>query len=171
VDELEAEGISREEITLLPALAMRYVGQSYELAVDLKAGQEGAAQRHVEAFHEAHRQRFSYANQEEPVEIVNLRLKAIGNTPKPHFAQQPMGDVDPRAAHAGYKEVFFADATNPRAARPVPTALYQRDALTAGNIVVGPAIIYQFDTTNVIPPGWAARLDTWGNLVVEARGL
>jgi N-methylhydantoinase A len=180
---LRAEGLADDEMTLLPSLDMRYVGQSYELTVaigDWRLDNEKTrgmdtvqastpSLRHL--FDEAHLRRFSYASEGEPVEIVNLRLKAIGRTAKPHFPRQPLGHLDPRAAQVGYKQVYFADAGTPHAARPVPTALYERERLAPGNIVVGPAVIFQLDTTSVIPPGWAATMDEWGNLVVEGGAL
>ncbi len=172
--DLQAEGLATGEIVLLPALDMRYVGQSYELTIPLPnqvpiAGSQGP---HITRdFHSAHQRRFSYASEGEPVEIVNLRLKAVGRTAKPQFSRQPLGDLHPKAAHVGYKQVYFSDTTTPHAARPVPTALYERERLLPGNMVVGPAAIFQLDTTTVIPPGWAATVDGWGNLVVEGTGL
>jgi N-methylhydantoinase A len=159
--DLHDEGIGDGEITMLPALDMRYVGQSYELKVDIKAEAEGGAQANVDGFHAAHRQRFSYASEGEAVEIVTLRLKAVGRMSKPRFSHQPLKDLDPRAATVGYKQVHFY------AARPVPAALYERERLVPGNMVVGPAVVFQLDTTTVIPPSWAATVDSWGNLVVE----
>ncbi len=170
--DLRAEGLADEEIALWPALDMRYVGQSYELTVGIRNGETGeSGLEYVEDFHEAHRKRFSYASEGEPVEIVNLRLKAAGRTAKPQFSCRPSGSLDPKAAHAGYKQVHFADPNTPHAARPVPTALYERERLAPGNIVVGPAVMFQLDTTTTIPPGWAATVDGWGNLVVERTGL
>ena len=93
----------------------------------------------------------------------------MGQTTKPRFEQEPITYLDPKAAHIGYKQVHFADADSPSAARPVPTALYERARLAAGNMVVGPAVVFQLDTTSVIPPGWSATVDGWGNLVVEKR--
>jgi N-methylhydantoinase A len=165
--ELRAEGFAGDEIIMQPALDMRYVGQSYELRVGAQSGAEG--QGAVRNFHEAHRQRFSYANEGEPVEIVNLRLKAIGKTAKPRFSHQPSGPLDPKTAQLGHKQVYFADKNTPHAARPVPAALYQRERLVPGNMVVGPAVLVQLDTTTVIPPGWSATVDGWRNLVVEYR--
>ncbi|MBN1137028.1 MAG: hydantoinase/oxoprolinase family protein, partial [Anaerolineae bacterium] len=188
--DLQAEGLAEEEMMLEPALDMRYVGQSFELTIpvagsDLRClalGQDretseqppktGAvpAQRASEvlaAFHAAHRQRFSYASEGEPVEIVNVRLKATGRTAKPQFTKQPLGGVDPHKAHSGYKPVYFADPNAPHAARPLLAALYERERLAPGNVVVGPAILFQLDTTTAIPPGWAAAVDGWGNLVVD----
>lgn len=163
--ELEAEGIAPGDVVLHHALDMRYAGQSFELSVPLPAERSSAACR--QAFHSAHRARFTYDSQGEPVEIVNVRLKAVGRTPQPAFEHRPPGDVNPRAAHAGYKSAYFADAGSPQAARPLLTALYDRGRLAPGNMVVGPAIVFQLDTTIVIPPDWAATVDGWGNLVVE----
>jgi N-methylhydantoinase A len=168
--ELHAEGFEDQDISLCPCLDMRYVGQSYELGVELEFEAGETATQVVEAFHEAHKHRFSYASRGEPVEIVNLRLKAVGTTAKPRFPRQVMGSIDPSAARIGYKQVFFTDADNRRAARPVPAALYLRERLVAGNMVVGPAIVFQFDSTIVVPPGWAAGMDQWGNLVAEGQG-
>jgi N-methylhydantoinase A/oxoprolinase/acetone carboxylase beta subunit len=170
-------------------------------------------------FHTTHRLRFSHASEEEPVEIVNLRLKAVGRTIKsqvigqshpagqtparkrsPGIAAPPTrragragSEIDPRAAHVGYKPVYFASPGAPHArdrresrlrsipsgasgtqgadARPLPTALYERERLTPGNLIVGPAIVFQLDTTTVISPDWAAAVDAWGNLLLEMHGI
>jgi N-methylhydantoinase A len=178
---------------------MRYVGQSYELTIPLSSDQgartkdgvgdveDGAdftppvsrltphgsyftfdISRLTQAFHSAHYHRFSYASQGEPVEIVTVRLKAVGRTPKPQFCQRPSGSVDPKAAHIGHKQVYF-DAGSPQGAQPILAALYDRGRLACGNIVVGPAIVFQLDTTTVLPPVWSATVDGWGNLVVECE--
>ncbi|MGD8475347.1 MAG: hydantoinase/oxoprolinase family protein, partial [Anaerolineae bacterium] len=165
--ELRAEGLSSDEIVLLPALDMRYVGQSYELRVEIDL--DGEMGEHVNAFHAWHQQRFSYANHEEPVEIVNLRVKAVGRTAKPRFTHRASGGLYPDAAQVGHKVVYFADWDAPHAARPIPTALYDRDRLEPGNVVVGPAVLFQLDTTMIVPPGWSATVDGWGNLLVEQQ--
>ena len=165
--ELRAEGFGDDEIAFLPALDMRYAGQSYELRVDVDL--EAETEEHVSAFHELHRQRFSYASEDEPVEIVNLRVKAVGRTAKPRFSHQPPGSLHPKAAQVGYKPVHFADRDPPHAARPLPTALYERDRLEPGNMVVGPAVLFQLDTTTIIPPDWSATVDGWGNLLAEQQ--
>ena len=165
--ELRAEGFGDDEIAFLPALDMRYTGQSYELRVDVDLGAE--TEEHISAFHELHRQRFSYASEEEPVEIVNLRVKAVGRTAKPRFSHQPPGNLHPRAAQLGHKPVHFADRDPPHAARPLPTALYERGRLDPGNMVVGPAVLFQLDTTTIIPPDWSATVDGWGNLLAEQQ--
>jgi N-methylhydantoinase A len=172
--DLLAEGLAEEEIVLQPALDMRYVGQSYELTIPV-AGQDLRGFPHtfdvLSEFHAAHRQRFSYASESEPVEIVNVRLKAIGRTGKPRFSWQPLGGTDPHQAHCGYKSVCFAGPDTPHAARPLLAALYERERLAPGNVVVGPAVLFQLDTTTAIPPDWAATVDGWGNLVVTQQRM
>jgi N-methylhydantoinase A len=165
--ELRAEGFDDDEIAFLPALDMRYVGQSYELRVEIDLDRK--PEEHIQAFHDLHRQRFSYASEDEPVEIVNLRVKIVGRTAKPCFTYQAPGSLHPKAAQVGYKPVHFADRNPPYAARPVPTALYQRERLEPGNMVVGPAVLFQLDTTTVIPPDWSATVDGWGNLIAEQQ--
>jgi len=165
--DLRAEGFGDDEIAFLPALDMRYTGQSYELRVDVNLG--AGTEEHVSAFHELHRQRFSYASEDEPVEIVNLRVKAVGRTAEFQFPYQAPGSLHPKAAQLGHKPVYFADRDPPHAARPLPTALYERDRLDPGNMVVGPAVLFQLDTTTVIPPDWSATVDGWGNLLAEQQ--
>jgi N-methylhydantoinase A len=174
--DLSSEGFTAETITLLPALDMRYVGQSFELTVSLSNGDHqlpDALSRLPDfesdlttRFHGVHRQRFSYASEGEPVEIVNLRLKAIGHTAKPLFSSRPLGGLDPRAARVGYKQVHFEDRESAQATRLLSTALYLRDRLEPGQMVIGPAILFQLDTTTVIPPDWVGSVDGLGNLIL-----
>lgn len=176
--DLLAEGLAEEEIAVKPALDMRYTGQSYELTIPLSAPDLRSLLQRAEvlsqalnAFHVAHRQRFSYSSEGEPVEIVNVRLKAVGRTTKPQFTKQPPGKIDPRKAHSGYRPVYFADPGTPHAARPLLAALYERERLVPGNVIVGPAILFQVDTTTAIPPDWAATVDGWGNLLVQKHQI
>ena len=50
--------------------------------------------------------------------------------------------------------------------QPVPTALYERSRLRPGHHFTGPAVVFQYDTTTVIPPGWQALVDQYGNLLL-----
>lgn len=171
--DLHAEGFDDAQIMFQPALDMRYVGQSYELTIPL-VPQAGAVagpsapgiQEYVRAFHEAHRRRFSHADETEPVEIVNIRLKATGQSPKPRFLYEEPRDLDSQAAVIGQKAVYFGtpDSLDPR---PLPTTLYDRQRLAPGHRLLGPALVFQLDATTLIPPDWAARVDGWRNLIIE----
>jgi N-methylhydantoinase A len=154
-DEMSSEGIRREDISIERALDMRYVGQSHEITVN-----EPISSDWYEAFHTVHEHRFGHRHDEEPVEVVNARLKASGRMPKPHFARLAESGRDASHAVIGKGAVWFSPE------EPLSTLYYDRDLLLAGNEIAGPAIIFQFDTTTVIGPGWNARVDQWGNLVL-----
>lgn len=156
---LAGEGVA--DPRLEAALDMRYRGQSYELTVPLATpiSREGLAAA-VAGFHALHEQRYGYAMSDAPVEVVTLRLRAGGPGAQQDFPRRPLGPADASAAHLGEKSVWFqADAAT-------PTAAYDRARLAPGNRFPGPAVVYQFDTTTVIPPGWSAQVDGWGNLWV-----
>jgi N-methylhydantoinase A len=165
--DLRQEGFADSEISLQPALDMRYAGQSYELTINARSGAGEAAdgEQYARDFHEAHRRRFSYSSEGEPVVIVNIRLKAVAKTRKPEFAYRPPGDKDPAAAYLGSRPIFFASSDSPQTPRPVEAGLYQRERLVPGNRIEGPAILVQLDTTTILPPDWVATVDGWGNLI------
>ena len=50
---------------------------------------------------------------------------------------------------------------------PLPTRCYDRSHLVSGNAIRGPGLVFQMDSTTVLPPGWTARTDGYGNLVAE----
>ncbi len=157
---LTAEGVTDPRLD--GALDMRYRGQSYELTVPLATpiSRESLTDA-VAGFHTLHEQRYGYGMADATVEVVTLRLRGSGPGAQPEFQRQSLGPADASPAFLGEKPVWFQPDS------PTPTATYDRSHLTPGNRFTGPAIVYQFDTTTVIPPGWAARVDGWGNLWVE----
>lgn len=156
-EDLFAEGVAPSHMTLDQALDMRYAGQSHELTVPVLEGKDP-----VEAFHNAHQRRYGHQHPDEPVEIVNVRVVAKGALTKPRFPAEAIGAPDANAARIGRKAVFFGPST------AVETQLYARERLEAGNEIDGPAVIFQLDTTTVVPPGWRARVDAYGTLVITS---
>jgi N-methylhydantoinase A len=156
--ELIAEGVTAADVSLSQALDMRYAGQSHELTVPMVDGGDV-----VQAFHDAHGQRFGHQHPEEPVEIVNVRIIARGALTKPHFPRERPGGADAVSAQIGSKPVFFG----PKSATRAPS--YMRERMQAGHVIVGPAVIFQMDTTTVIPPDWKAQVDPYGMLVIRRQ--
>jgi N-methylhydantoinase A len=158
---LRAEGIADPQVEA--SLDLRYRGQSYELNVPLSTpiSSQTVADA-VAAFHALHDQRYGYASAGEAVDVITLRVQGIGPGTTPELRHEPPGDADPRAAHIGVRPVWFhhngAQSTD----------CYLRPKLQPGNRFVGPAMIYQFDTTIVVPPGWQIRVDGWRNLWLES---
>ncbi|MBI4640729.1 MAG: hydantoinase/oxoprolinase family protein [Candidatus Tectomicrobia bacterium] len=150
--EMKSEGIEEGKIILERTLDMRYVGQSYEITVPF-------SHEFRESFHALHQQIYGYANAEKPVEVVNLRLKAIGQTEKMPIVKGKPGGSDPSKALIGEKEIVFSSTA-------YKSGMYDRDRLDVGNEVRGPALITEFSATTVIPPGFIAKVDEFYNLVI-----
>jgi len=143
---------------------LRYVGQSFEINVPLSAGLPNPAALAAD-FHARHAQRYGHAHPAEPLELVNLRVRAVGATPALAFEPLPAAGADPAAAQLGVEPAWFASQAG--ALEALPTRLYDREALRPGNALVGPAILFQLDATTVVPPGWQGQGDGFGHLLLE----
>ncbi|WP_374687760.1 hydantoinase/oxoprolinase family protein, partial [Promineifilum sp.] len=164
-----AEGHDPAALELRHALDARYVGQSHELSVPYAPG-EGAAEV-AAAFHAAHAARYGYARPEAAVEIVTLRLTAVAPAAPPSWLERPSGGPDPAAALLGEKPVWFADEIAGESGAGFQLArLYDRARLRPGHVIEGPAVIFQYDTTTLIPPAWTAIVDRRANLLLGTRG-
>ncbi|MCA9981950.1 MAG: hypothetical protein KDD89_14000, partial [Anaerolineales bacterium] len=158
--EMAAEG--HGDIVLSYTLDMRYRGQSHELAIGLPEGLgDVSLARLAGLFHAAHEARYGYAQEKAVVELVTLRLTAVSPTPPPPLPYATPGLADATAAKIGTKQVWFSSGAAQE------TALYDRRKLRPGHEFSGPAVVFQYDTTLVIPPGWHGRVDGWGNLIVN----
>lgn len=160
--DLVHEGFAAEQILLEHYLDLRYKGQSYELVVPYA----GAVDRTVARFHAAHAQRFGYSDPQEPVQVVNVRLKARAATMRPQLEHHAL-DAAATATPADTRPVVFAGT---RGIETYDTPVYARDMLVPGVRLAGPAIITQYDTTTVLPPGWRAYVDAVRNLIAEPAG-
>ena len=163
--EMAAEG--HTAVTLRHSLDMRYVGQSHELQIEMGEERRGKREERevvVGLFHEAHKVRYGYAQEGAVVEVVTVRLVAEAAVAPPVLPREMEEVGGGEAAVVGQKAVWFAG-------QPIPTTLYAREKLHAGHALAGPALIFQYDTTIVIPPQWVVRVDAWHNLVVSQSHL
>lgn len=159
---LERQGMRRMRVAR--ALDLRYAGQSYELTVPVASTPGGCEPgRLLTAFHRAHRRRYGHAEPSRAVEAVALRVRAEAPGASVRLALLPRGDSDPERARLGRRLVWFAG-------RWRATPAYERERLRAGARLRGPALIVQFDATTAIPPGWNARVDGRGHLLMERGG-
>src|SRR5207244_11533057 len=97
------------------------------------------------------------------VEIPNVRVRGIGLQPKLETPELERGSDSPEAALRHEGQAWFRVRGELAAVR---TRFYDRRALQAGNVLEGPAIVNQYDSTTVIPPGISARVDGFGNIVI-----
>ena len=159
-EEMGEEGLGVERAVARRSLDVRYVGQSFELTVDYPGRAKELGKAIASGFHRAHRQRFGYSDQSEPVEIVNLRLKMVLPVEKPEPHPQEQATESPNEAQMSEERVVFKEGA-------FPTPTYQRERLRCGNHIQGPALVLQMDSTTVVTPGWCGKVDPYGNLILE----
>jgi N-methylhydantoinase A len=158
---LAAEGIASGDVTVQRALGMRYVGQSWELAV--RVPETLASIDALEAlFHEAHERRYGF-HHDGPAEIVTFRLTAIGRVPKPSLPAAGTGGT-PDGARRETRDVYFDGAW-------LAVPVYERDRLPAGAPFAGPALVDEMGAVTVVPPGWQGAVGRLGEITLTRTSL
>ncbi|MTD16273.1 hydantoinase/oxoprolinase family protein [Nakamurella sp. YIM 132087] len=153
----DREGVHDDQRSTELAVDVRYLGQNYEIRVpvaDVDDDEAGWLWSTTTAFEAAHQRRYGYVNAGAPIELVTFRVAAAQAVPRVEPARVEVTGGDPSAAVIGMREVHF-----PEAGGRVPTAVYDRAALRAGDVVIGPAVIEQYDATTVLLPGQEAEVD------------
>ncbi len=144
------------------SMDLRYAGQSHELSIplNLPASSE-SVQVAGQAFHEAHHARYGYSAPELPIESVVVRLRA--RVPRSRAFPVPAAPANPisHISDAPAVPVYFTED------KPLHIPLLRRELLGEGFQFEGPALIVQYDSTLVIPPGWKGRADEWHHLHLE----
>jgi len=153
--DLIREGVAETGIRLEHYADMRYKGQSYEIMVPFD-------RRFIDRFHETHKTLYGFSSPDYPVEVVNIRIRVIG-TPdeKPAFEQLPAGGESvPKMAVLAKRPVIFDQ-------EGVETPILDRGRLLSENRIPGPAVITEYSSTIVIPPFAEARVDEFGNIIIN----
>jgi N-methylhydantoinase A len=152
IRDLNDEGFGGNRVKLARSLAMRYAGQSFEIDIPWS--------KHFDSkFHAAHRERYGYADKSRAIEVVSLRVRAAGVTQKPSIRRQPRsGPSHPRVSRTA--PVYLSN-------RVLQVPVYAREEFFAGTRFTGPAIITEYSSTTLIPPGYRAEVDAWLNVVIK----
>ena len=150
------------------AIEMRYWGQSFELSVpvpDRKTINDDWMSDLIESFHESHDSAYGFRADDEPVELVNLRLTTIGKIARPQLRKLDIINPDIKVAIKGERPVYFANESSQGGV--ISTTVYNRQKLPPRSTFNGPAIVEEPDCTTVIQPSWSVTVDDFGNLLVE----
>ena len=135
---------------------LRYRGQSFEITVE--ADESSEVGKLGKLFHTAHEQRYGYRMDDEPVDLVNLRLIATLPVEKPKL-KEPAKEDD---AEAKRREANFGDEW-------VEVPILDRERMGEGSEIEGPVIVEFKESTCVVRPGWRGAVDDVGTLVLEKR--
>lgn len=157
---LDADGVPTDARRVETFVDVRYIGQSFELSLPIAEG--AGLEALAEAFHSAHAHKFGHADRNAPVEIVNLRVLAVGETPPLVLPEVEAGEQTVAAdALVTQRDVFFeVDQSWHK------TPVYRREHLRVGNEIAGPAVIDEVSSTTLLRPGDHGRVDELGNIII-----
>jgi N-methylhydantoinase A len=168
--DLEREGVPALRRRLVWTADLRYFGEAYEVRIEMPSGDldMAALEEAVDRFHLAHERLYGYSYRgTQLTEIVNVRVTGIGLIEKPAVAERPLtaqGESEPSSS----RPVYFDSLRDGSAGQSLECPIYQRDALLPGARIVGPAVVEEYGSTTVIQPEQVARVDRYGNMVLEA---
>lgn len=154
-------------VRLAREVDLRYVGQGFELTVEVPPGEVSGELlgRVREAFHRAYAKRYGFAAEGEPVEATTWKLTAYGESEVVELPRFERAVERLEEAVRERRPAYF-----PEAGGFTDTVVYDRYRLYPGAEVAGPAVVEERESTTVIPPGMVARVDGFGNLIVETVG-
>jgi N-methylhydantoinase A len=164
-EQLQRDDVPEEKITIVHAADCRYVGQGYELRVGMPSGtlDEEGLKTFTSDFHRLHQEEYGHVFPANPIQIVNIRVVASGEMPKLPTLPAPSATS---LADARIDETAVQFSEN-GAVGARPTAFYHRDRLPVGERVEGPAVLVQFDSTIVVPPGASAETLPTGDVLLS----
>jgi N-methylhydantoinase A/oxoprolinase/acetone carboxylase beta subunit len=155
--DMKKEGFVDHQIKIFPTLDLRYFGQSYEISIPFKENHS-----YESSFHLAHKKLYSYSHPKRPVEIVNIRIKAVGTTKKIRFKKYPLQSPNPQEALFGEQKLIYGQKT-------YKSKIYKRSYLKTGNRISGPALIVDDESTTLLPPDWRLTVDDTLNLFMQRK--
>jgi N-methylhydantoinase A len=156
-EQLTEEGFGAEAIELTRLLDMRYADQAYEEQIVLRPDEEITVERLGELFQEIYEKRYGYKREPEMCEIVSLRVTATGAVEKPSLIDQDKraGDGDAPTARL----VFGGERLD--------GIVHERATIASADAVQGPAIVEEYSSTTVVPPGWNGGTNEYGTLILK----
>jgi N-methylhydantoinase A len=165
---LEKDGVPAKHRQFTTILDMRYIGQSYELMIPLISLDDTDSEHIAKIFHNAHQQKFDHADETAPIEVVNLRVLAVGRREPFALPRLEEGGRSPQAsAQRSVRSVFFSTDNTADDGMWHDCPVWWRDDLLAGNRIEGPAVIEEISSTTLLRPDDHAELDPFGNIIIN----
>lgn len=159
--ELATEGVNDSDIEMEFEIDVRYSGQAFEvpLTITMDVLKQDGVDGLLARFDAEHLRLFTF-NMDTPHEIVNLRAVALGKALDLPAAQLPKGDGNPAAAK-------MRDHTLWMDGKEQAAIIYDRSKLRQGDIIPGPAIVVEMDSTTLIETGCVGNVDAVGNILIN----
>ncbi len=153
------------DVTMMRSADMRYVGQNFEISVSIPSGELNEPRRHVivENFNREHKRLYGHSKIDEPIEMITLRVAAIGITKKP-VLKKIGSRTGLEKAKRGNRKVYYEESDSYELTR-----IFERSLIGAGSEIHGPCVIEDMDTTIAVRPNQTAVVDGYGNIIINLR--
>ncbi len=148
-----SEGIRKSSVSVKNYVDMRYVGQSHELMLPFKSG-------YIEDFHKLHKKTYGYSNTDYEIEVVNIRVRAIGKTRKPNLRKNVNIDYNKEEALTKKAKCYFRG-------KWLKADVYNWNRVRTHSRIKGPALIVEETSTTFLPPEYNCNVDDYENLIIE----
>jgi N-methylhydantoinase A len=162
---LRKGGISEEMMVFNAIANMKYFDQFRPIPVEIGFEKIDSFEELKKRFHDAMNSNYGYdlpPGFPVEIEVSDLRVQAIGKTKTVEFKKLDGGKLDPKKAVKERRKVYFSEKDN-----FVEASIYERGYLASGDVLEGPAVIEQPDSTTVLPPGFRCSVDEYGNLIIK----
>lgn len=167
IQQLKEENVKEENVYIEWSADLRYEGQSWELNTPVERRSilgPCEFEKMLIDFHSLHHKVYSYSEPSERLELINLRVKAIGKNPTLTLPQYPLGPTPLLDALKDRRQVYFED----KGFTEIP--IYERDRMGCGTEVPGPCLVEETISTALIPSGWLGVIDEFKNIVIIPKG-
>lgn len=155
---LTEEGVPSNRMEFIRSVDLRYVGQEYTINVPLDAAVDLEAA--IEKFHDLYQSRYGHALHGAAVEIINLRLAAVGRLERAeNSTSSKQSSEEPLVAH---RDIIFNGQGH-------HSPIYKRDFLPKRQAFKSPAVVEETSATTIIPPGYTFQIDDTGNLLIQSE--
>ena len=165
IEHLNKDGFEEKKINTYRSLEMRYVGQIHECTVNIDFFEitEETLQNIKEAFHNRHKELYTYSEKDSPVELVNIESTIYGRIDRPNYSElENKGQINDALKIS--RNLIFSEKGN-----VLKTPVYDGNKLSPGNLIDGPAVVEEDTTTLVIESGWFLELHKSGTYIIKRK--
>jgi len=158
---LDSEGVPRAEQTTLYQIDLRYAGQGMRLTVNMtpEEFETGGLKELGRRFDEMHEQLFTFSLETQR-ELYNLRALVQGRESAAQGETLPSGNGDPSTAIYAKTKIFFEG-------RDHDASILDRSVLKSGDLIRGPAVVTEMDSTTLVLPEHTGAVDQFGNILIQ----
>ena len=164
MNSLNRNGVG-EGVSIRKFMDIRYEGQVQEVIVPVRSRTRRLTPVNlstaIKDFHELHEELYAFKRVGYPTELVSVRIELVATEGRLSMPSLPFGTEDPSPARIGARDAYFPEHGM------ISAAIYEGALLNAGNVISGPAVIHEADTTIVVGVGHEAMLDQSDTYVIE----